>query len=411
MDRPATCALDHPTAVRTAESAALDLLLPAAAGERREPAPDAAARRAVSGMSLLRQPPHGGDAGGEPQTRPAAHGDYGNRSSLSETELEPPGAGSRDLPIPAARPVDRAAQPGLEHRYYIYSDAWRVPLPGRCHGLVQPLRAELGTLQYHGDRLLSGCAGSRVSLRPTRDLELRSGFPIHRRGFSSAPEKARRQDQHGWTRPRPGQCFHRATVAQLEVRAHLSRRLRQWGRPVSGVGPLHPFLQLSAPAPSARLPHAGRSIPVRVEEEESVAMMGGFAPPTPQDLSLFLPEWMFFCLPVLPSCFIIGKLDRRIGQRRDATRAPTQARNGWRPSGRLLVTPPHHLSDGQNLSNLWGPPQYSRRPPRPAPARATPTARSGTGARLALAPPRRAMIVARLRAMARMCRGGFGAEA
>src|ERR1039457_685068 len=30
---------------------------------------------------------------------PAAHGDYGNRSSLSETELELPGAGSRDLPI------------------------------------------------------------------------------------------------------------------------------------------------------------------------------------------------------------------------------------------------------------------------------------------------------------------------
>src|ERR1017187_7819103 len=208
----------------------------------------------------------------------------------------------------------------------------------------------------NGDRLLSGCAGSRVPLRPTRDLELRSGFPIHRRGFSGAPEKARRQDQHGWTRPRPGQCFHRATVAQLEVRAHLSRRLRQWGRPLSGVGPLLPFLQLSAPAPSARLPHAGRSVPVRVEEEEGVAMIGGFAPPTPQDLSLFLPEWMFFCLPVLPSCFIIGKLDRRIGQRRDATRAPTQARHGWRPSGLLLVPPPHHLSDGQNLSNLWGPP-------------------------------------------------------
>ena len=51
-------------------------------------------------------------------------------------------------------------------------------------------------------------------------------------------------------------------------------------------------------------------------------------------------------------------LDRRIGQRRDATRAPTQARNGWRPSGRLLVTPLHHLSDGQNLSNLWGPPHH-----------------------------------------------------
>ncbi len=88
--------------------------------------------------------------------------------------------------------------------------------------------------------------------------------------------------------------------------------------------------------------------------------MGGFAPQSPQDLSLFLPEWMIFPLPVLRRCLIIGELDRRIGQRRDATRAPTQVRNGWRPSGRLLVTPPHHLSDGQNLSNLWGPPQAPR---------------------------------------------------
>jgi hypothetical protein len=31
------------------------------------------------------------------------------------------------------------------------------------------------------------------------------------------------------------------------------------------------------------------------------------------------------------------RLDRGTGQRRDATRAPTQARSGWRPSGRLLV--------------------------------------------------------------------------
>src|ERR1022692_4921349 len=33
---------------------------------------------------------------------------------------------SRYLPIPGARPVDRAAQPGLAHGYYIYSDAGRV---------------------------------------------------------------------------------------------------------------------------------------------------------------------------------------------------------------------------------------------------------------------------------------------
>jgi len=52
----------------------------------------------------------------------------------------------------------------------------------------------------------------------------------------------------------------------------------------------------------------------------------------------------------------MDRLDRRIGQRTVATRAPSQARNGWRPSGRLLVTP-HHLRDGQILSDLWGPPQ------------------------------------------------------
>jgi hypothetical protein len=67
-----------------------------------------------------------------------------------------------------------------------------------------------------------------------------------------------------------------------------------------------------------------------------VGVMGGFAPQAPQDLSLFLPEWMVFVLAVVRGCRTMEKLDRRIGQRRDATRAPSQARSGWRSSGRLL---------------------------------------------------------------------------
>src|ERR1700683_3869863 len=121
MDRSRTFALDHRTAVRTAGSAALNLLLPAATGERREPAADAGTRRAVSGIPFLRQSPDGGHAGGEPQTRAATIGYSGNRSSLSETELESAGGRSRDLPVPAARPADRAAQSRLEYRYYLYS--------------------------------------------------------------------------------------------------------------------------------------------------------------------------------------------------------------------------------------------------------------------------------------------------
>jgi hypothetical protein len=85
--------------------------------------------------------------------------------------------------------------------------------------------------------------------------------------------------------------------------------------------------------------------------------MGGFAPQAPQDLSLFSSRVDGFVLEVLSDCHTMVRLDRRTGQRRDATRAPTQARSGWRPSGRLLVSPLHHLRTAKILSKRWGPPQ------------------------------------------------------
>src|SRR5947209_1064832 len=36
------------------------------------------------------------------------------------------------------RPRRWGAQSRLEYRYYVYSDAWRLSLPGRGDGLVQP---------------------------------------------------------------------------------------------------------------------------------------------------------------------------------------------------------------------------------------------------------------------------------
>jgi len=85
-------------------------------------------------------------------------------------------------------------------------------------------------------------------------------------------------------------------------------------------------------------------------------MMGGTAPQAPRDLSLFSTRVDGFALVVICECRTIEELDRRIGQRRDATRAPTQARSGWRPSNRFLDSPPHHLRDGEILSKQWGPP-------------------------------------------------------
>jgi hypothetical protein len=147
MDRSTTSAPECSAAVRTARRASLDLLSPAAAGERGEPASAEAARRAVLGLPIFRQPSHGHHAGGQPQTHPAADAYSGHRSALPETEPEPPGSGSRNLPVPTARRVHRTAQSSLEHRYNVHSDAWRLPLPGCRNGLVQPLRAQLGTLQ------------------------------------------------------------------------------------------------------------------------------------------------------------------------------------------------------------------------------------------------------------------------
>src|SRR4051794_13439163 len=169
MDRPTTSQPDGAAAMRSARRAALDLLLPAAAGERYESTPAASARRALYGLSLLWQPSHGRHAGGRPQTHAAADADFGHRSPLSETAPEPSGTRPPDLPVLAAWRLDRTAQPSLEHRYYVPSDAWRLPLPGGRHGLVQPLRAQLGTLQYHGDRLLFDRPGRGVPLRPTRN--------------------------------------------------------------------------------------------------------------------------------------------------------------------------------------------------------------------------------------------------
>src|ERR1051325_4222976 len=359
MDRSATSRAERPTAVRAAGTAAFDILLPATAGESGEPAADAAAGRTLSGVSVLRQSADGGPAGGEPQAHAASNADCGDRSSLSEAQLEPPCAWPRGISVPAPRRLDRAAQPSLEHRYYVCSDEGRLPVSGRRYGLVQSFRAQLGTLQHDGDWLLPGRAGERVPLRRARNLELRSRFAIHRSRVPGAAEETQHLHQHGWTRSRPGQCFHRAAVALVEVRVDLSRRFRQGGGVAAGAGSLLSLLQSSTPAPGARLPDAGRTVPATVNEEKSEVMMGGSAPQTPRDLALFRPEWMILFFADWRSYLTIERLDRRIGQRRDATRGPTQARSGWRPSGRLLVIPPHHLSAGQILSNLWGPPQFA----------------------------------------------------
>src|SRR5205085_2534395 len=109
MDRSAASRFERPTAMRTAGIATLDLLLSTAAGERGQPASATETRRGVHGVAVLRQSSHGRHAEGQSQTDPAAHADSGNRSPLSEAQLEPAGAGPRSLSVLAARRRDRTA--------------------------------------------------------------------------------------------------------------------------------------------------------------------------------------------------------------------------------------------------------------------------------------------------------------
>ena len=88
--------------------------------------------------------------------------------------------------------------------------------------------------------------------------------------------------------------------------------------------------------------------------------MGDAVPQTPWDLALLLTRMDAFPFTENGACRTIDLLARRIGQRRDATRAPMQVRNGRRPHGRLLRQQPAlYLRTAVFLSKQPGPPQWS----------------------------------------------------
>jgi hypothetical protein len=112
--------------------------------------------------------------------------------------------------------------------------------------------------------------------------------------------------------------------------------------------------QSPAPTPGARLSNAGRSVPTSIQKEEVVVMMGAL-PPNPRDLSLLFSRMDGFFFTAHGTCRTIEMLDRKTGLRRDATRAPIQARNGWRPSGRRLGQPSAPSKDCRVFVQTMGP--------------------------------------------------------
>src|SRR5246500_1571363 len=121
--------------------------VPQAGGGRRRGSCDYGAdRSALSGPALLWLAPDGGMASDprpsrQPQAGAAADAAAGPGGDLPAPEHEQAGGGAQDLPVPAWRAGDRAGQPSLVFRRYLYPDGQGLPLPGRDHGLGEPRRA------------------------------------------------------------------------------------------------------------------------------------------------------------------------------------------------------------------------------------------------------------------------------
>ena len=139
----------------------------------------------------------------------------GHRSPLSETELEPAGAGSPGIPIPAARRGDRGGPT---------TSGAPILLTFRCAAGFLYLVAVMDWFS----RFVLSWLNSPIRWKPVsawRRWTLRfacfgqpgkSGTPIRAQQFTSASTSWRRSssaeilDQHGWCRGRAhGQCFHR----------------------------------------------------------------------------------------------------------------------------------------------------------------------------------------------------------
>src|SRR5665648_202729 len=117
-DRSRSQAALHCPAVRAGLDLARVVLPPAGGRERREPRAHAAHRRGVPRGAVVRRPSDGAapaPAGLVHRPQAGAASDEEDRPvpDLSGAEDERAAPAAQDLPVPAAAPHDRAAEPGL----------------------------------------------------------------------------------------------------------------------------------------------------------------------------------------------------------------------------------------------------------------------------------------------------------
>ena len=162
---------EHSAAVPLDGGFAVGIVLRGGTGNGRESAIDAVDRRAIHTDAVLRDPEDGlvarrARTPGQCKTGTPADAADGAGGDLSEATAVGSRARAQDLSVSAAQSQDRSARPGLGQRYHLHPAAAGIRLSGGGHGLVQPLCAGVGSIDFVGERLLRGGAG--LGLATTR---------------------------------------------------------------------------------------------------------------------------------------------------------------------------------------------------------------------------------------------------
>jgi transposase len=251
MDRPGRPTTERRAAMRAGRILSFRVLLPGRRRERSEFDADAPARRAVHANAVLWRDQDDRLAGqkrscGQREARTTTAAADGTGSHLREAEAVRSRAGTSDLSIPAAGFSDREAERVLGDRHHVHPIEARFRVPGCGYGLVQPLRAVLGSIDQYGNQFLSDGIGLGFEEGQAGNLQLRSRSAVHQSGIHRPFIGARNRDQHGRQRPVVGQRFYRTAVANGQVRRSFLERLH--GRRRSDCRPREVFSVLQSDA-------------------------------------------------------------------------------------------------------------------------------------------------------------------
>src|SRR5260370_6564155 len=285
---------------------AIGVVLRGRTGDGREFEIDAVDRRAIHTDAVLRNPEDGLVARrarirGQCETGTPADAADGAGSDISEATAVGSRVRTQDLSVSAAQPQDRSAGPRLGQRYHLHPTAAGICLSGGDHGLVQPLCAGVGGIDFVGERLLRGGTGLGIDDDAAGDLQYRPRGAVHQRGFYEPSRGAGDHDQHGRTWTSDRQHFHRTFMADGEIRRGLPKGLRR--RAGSSLQPqkLFHFLQSTTPASVVGLSDASGDLlwesEMRLRRDKAAYAVGR-------------PSWRSPFLGAPGMKFLCGKLER-----------------------------------------------------------------------------------------------------